>query len=189
MLRSLLNSIMFWPLLIFFGGWKYPKSKLWSLKCFEQCVLYQLVFLSPYFSLCCSIHTLFKLQAAVLRQEHRFTPKWHRTLQCQMHAIHVHVHVFLVSPNFSPFRSTACPFWTTGHFNTSAPNDPKMILNTTRSTLPPHTPQCPRPPNFIPFHPMTSHFRVTGHFDTSAPNSPKSDLEHYKVKCTPYMCY
>ena len=48
MLRSLLNSIMFWPLLNSFGGWKYPKSKLWSLKCFEQCITKARVAISFY---------------------------------------------------------------------------------------------------------------------------------------------
>ena len=32
-------------------------------------------------------------------------------------------------------------------------------------------------------------FRDTGHFETSTLNDPKNELEHYKVKCIPYMCH
>ncbi len=38
--------------------------------------------------------------------------------------------------NFTPFRSRIRRFRDTGHFETSAPNDPKMTLNYTRSNVP-----------------------------------------------------
>ena len=56
------------------------------------------------------------------------TPKWPSTLQG-----HIVPHVLLVSTvtYFTPFRSTTSRFWNTGHFETSAPNDPKLTLNPT----------------------------------------------------------
>ncbi len=61
------------------------------------------------------------------------TAKLPWTLQGQMHPIYVtSIHE---SQIFSPFRSTSS-FRDTSHFETSALNDPKMTLNTTRWNVP-----------------------------------------------------
>ena len=40
------------------------------------------------------------------------------------------------APNFTPFFSTARRFRVTGNFETSAPNEPQIILNTKWSKVP-----------------------------------------------------
>ncbi len=40
------------------------------------------------------------------------------------------------SPKSHFFRSTTSRFWVAGHFETSAPDDPEMTLNTTMSNVP-----------------------------------------------------
>ena len=91
-------------------------------------------------------------------------------------------------------------FQNTGHFETSALNDPKMtltlkgqrypiyILQLPPSILPPP----PRVPNFTPYRSTASYFQVTGHFERSAPNDPKvffntkiSNVPHIHVTITP----
>ncbi len=96
--------------------------------------------------------------------------------------------------NFTPFCSTASRFSGTDHFETSAPNDPKMTFNTKRSRHPtcvcynyPRVPiytcyNYPRVPNFTPFHSTTSCFRVTGHFKIRTLNEPKMTLNTKKSK-------
>ncbi len=76
-------------------------------------------------------------------------------------------------PIFTPFCSTASRCSITGHFETSAPNDPKMSLSTKRSKVPIYVLQLNRSPHFTRFCFMASHFSVTGNFETSALNDPK----------------
>ncbi len=68
-------------------------------------------------------------------------------IQGQWYPIHVEVlptspfsiYMFTATPwlpNFSPIFSIDTRFPVTGHFETSAPNDPKMTLNTNRSKIP-----------------------------------------------------
>ncbi len=61
-----------------------------------------------------------------LRQVHQMNPKWHWTLRGQVHPLYV-----LLLPKSPKFQSLSV----TGHFGTSATNDPKMTLNTTRSKI------------------------------------------------------
>ncbi len=86
-----------------------------------------------------------------------------------------HRTLFMVT--FRTFWSMNNLFLATGHFDTAAPNDPKITLNQTWSHVPhlcvrvpsqchlsvPH--QCVRVPNFSPFRSATSHIRLT--FSTS----------------------
>ncbi len=60
-------------------------------------------------------------------------------------------------PNFTPFHFMTCSFWVTCHFEISALNDPKIVLNTSRSRV--H--MCYWylwAPNFSPFCSTTSLF-------------------------------
>ncbi len=52
------------------------------------------------------------------------------TLAAQTYMVH-----WCRNPNFDEFRSTTSLFRVTGHFETSALNDPKMTLNTTMSKV------------------------------------------------------
>ncbi len=80
-------------------------------------------------------------------------------------------------PNFSPFCSTTGHLGGTGQFEKSAPNNPKMTLNTARSKeriyvllmSPSHR-----------FHSVS--LRVTGHFETSAWDDPKMILNTTRPK-------
>ncbi len=88
---------------------------------------------------------------------HRMTPKWPLTL-----------HVLLMPrvSNFPPFRSWPT-FSSYRPFETSAPNDPKMILNTTRSKV--HRTcgiSIPRDPNISPFCSTTSRFQDIAHLSS-----------------------
>ncbi len=61
----------------------------------------------------------------------------------------------------------------TGHFETAAPNDRKMILNTKGSRVPNIHVITSRVPTFTPVHSTAGHSRVTGYFEKSAPNDSK----------------
>ncbi len=95
---------------------------------------------------------------AILRQVHQMTPKCPWTPQGQRYPIYVSL--VSTSPIFHSVRSTTSRFRDTGHFETSALNDPHIYLE-----------PC-----------TTSHFRDTGHFETSALNDPHIYLEPCKVK-------
>ncbi len=70
---------------------------------------------------------------------------------------------------------TSC-FWITGHFEKSALNDCKMMINTT-STVPMYMLLYSRwDPNFTPTCSTISHFQATGHCKRSALNDPKMNL-------------
>ncbi len=87
-----------------------------------------------YISLCVTLRpAVFALQA-ILRQVHRMTPNWRRTLQSQIN-LYMHKYCFRVL-NFTPFRSMTSRFRATGHIETSKPNGPKLTLNTTGSYVP-----------------------------------------------------
>ena len=84
-----------------------------------------------------------------------------------------------------PFRSMTTTFPDTGHFETSAPNDPKLTLNHTTS----HHPlyfynNCPQVSNFTPFRSTTSRnaFGNTGHVETCSPNDLKMTLNTTRSK-------
>ncbi len=71
------------------------------------------------------------------------------------------------------------PFSSYGPFETSAPSDPKMTLNTKRlnvphihmTTIPGQLPTHPYDNYPLSFPSMARRFRVTGHFETSALNN------------------
>ncbi len=67
-------------------------------------------------------------------------------------------------------------------------NDPKITLNTRRTKVP-HIRVTTTPESQIclRFAIQLAVFK-SGHFETRASNDPKLDIEHYKVKGTPYMC-
>ncbi len=74
------------------------------------------------------------------------------------------------------FRSTTSCFGVRGHVETSAPNDPKMTLNTTRSRIS-HSGTSVQVSNFSPCCSMASHFRFVGQLsEISALNGPKMTL-------------
>ncbi len=79
-------------------------------------------------------------------------------------------------PNSTPFRSTVCHFRVTGHFDTSAPNDPPLRLNTERSKVPICIWQLSQSPKFQSVSLYSHSFGVAGHFETRAPNNPKMTL-------------
>ncbi len=72
---------------------------------------------------------LFETQA-ILRQVHQMTSNWPWTLQRQI-TLYLYNNCPWVS-NFTLFHSTTSRFGVTGQFETHAPNDLKMTLNTTR---------------------------------------------------------
>ncbi len=87
----------------------------------------------------------------------QWPPKWRWTLIGQRYPIYM-----LQLPPSPKIRSVLLygqPFWVTGHFETSAPNDIKMTLNTKRSKMP-HIiyNNYSRVPDFTPFRFMISHF-------------------------------
>ncbi len=61
----------------------------------------------------------------------------------------------------------------TGHFVSRAPNDHKMILNTTGTKVPHICDSSFTVTNANPFRAMASRFQATGHFEMSAPNDCK----------------
>ncbi len=91
--------------------------------------------------------------------------------------------LFLESPSFSQFHSTASHFRVTGHFKTSALKDPKVTLNTKRSK--PGTPYaCLQ----LPTSPICYNVRSTGFFSTYRPfwdkctNNPQMTLNTKRAK-------
>ncbi len=87
------------------------------------------------------------------------------------------IYILLPPPSPMPCLSV------TGHFETSAPNDPKMNLNTKRSKVPHiHGTNYPWVPDFTPFRCTASCFQVTGHFETSAAIDPKMTFNTKRLK-------
>ncbi len=85
---------------------------------------------------------------AILRKVHQMTKKWPWTLQGQRYPIYVLLEYCPWVPNFSRFPSTTSCFRVLGQFETSALNDPKMTLDTTRSNTPHiYVTGTPPPPN------------------------------------------
>ncbi len=102
----------------------------------------------------------------------KWPPNDLKALRAQRYPIHVSQ--LSTTLNFTPFGSTLSHFRVSGHFETSALNDPKMTLNTERSQLLHiHVTTTPASQNFTPFNSTASCFRVTGHFQTSALNDSK----------------
>ncbi len=91
------------------------------------------------------------------------------------------------SPRCHPISLYDQPFRVTGHVDTTALNDPKITLNTTRRRVAHIFYHCHWISNFSPFCSTTSHF-TAGHFETVYRLTP-NDLDPYKVKDTPYVCY
>ena len=85
--------------------------------------------------------------------------------------------------NFSPLCSTNSRFGGTCIVDTNAPNDSKLECYEVKGI--PHTCYMNAKLKSI-CHSTSSPFRVTDTFETSA---PQNDLEHYKIKRTPYMRY
>ncbi len=67
---------------------------------------------------------------AILRQVHRMTPKWPWTPHDQLYSYMRYYHPRV--PRITLFHSTTSHFRVAGHFETSAPSDPKLTLNPTR---------------------------------------------------------
>ncbi len=121
--------------------------------------------------------------SAILRQVHRITPKWPQYYKAK-DTPYIHNYCPRVL-NFNLFHSTESHYWVIGHFETCAPNEPKMNLNTMRSKVP-HI-----------FYTITSESQVSIHFALQPPFSsyrpfwdnctqwPRNDIEHYEVKGTP----
>ncbi len=78
------------------------------------------------------------------------------------------------------------PFWLTGHFETSASNDPKMTLNTTRSKIPIYMCHwCSRISAFISLYDQSvSRCKLVNNWKCI--KWSQNDLEHFMVKSTPY---
>ena len=71
------------------------------------------------------------------------------------------------------FLSMVNRFKVTGHFETSAPNDPEMTPNSTGSTVPYACFTSPaQVTNSSSICFMASRFQVTSNFQTSVPNEP-----------------
>ncbi len=88
-------------------------------------------------------------------------------------------------PNFTPIHSTASNFQLAGHFETSAPNDAKMTLNTKRSNAPHILQLLPAPPprpqiSLLALQPAV--FQVQAILNTSAPNESKMTLKTKRSK-------
>ncbi len=120
------------------------------------------------------------------------TPEWHWTLKCQRYPMHM-LQLPQV-PNFTLLHSkrTASHFWVTGQFEISAPNDPKMILNTKRPRHPIYMWQVPPSPNFhsiLLFSQSFSSYRPFWYKCTKWPkvtfNSKRSKLPHVHNIPTP----
>ncbi len=146
--------------------------------------------ISPRFSLRPDI---FKLQA-ILRQVHWMFPKWPWTLEVQTypHILMLTTPEFQISLGFEFALQLAVLSY--NPYETSAPNDPKMTLNTKRSKVPDkHFTTFES--HFFPL--QNSHFWVTGHFGRIAPDDPKITLNsksckvpHIHVATTPgSKCY
>ena len=106
----------------------YSRSKIPTCMLHNKHQRPKFLSVSIYDEPCLSYHPIF-------RKVHRVTPTWPWTLKGQRYLIYVQVTSTWV-PNFNLFFSAASCFWATGHFETSAPNDPQMTLNTERSKVP-----------------------------------------------------
>ncbi len=136
------------------------------------------------------------------------TPKWLWALKGQWYPIcTVQVppsskfHSFTLRPAFLYLRAISkqvhrmtqnVRFRVTGHFEKSALDDPRMILNAKRSkVLHMHVLRTPEYENFTPFRFAVSLFRVTSHFEKSTPDSnmtlsiKRSKVPHMHVTTTP----
>ena len=129
---------------------------------------------------------LFGIQA-ILRQVHRMTPNWLWTLQGQITLYTCMYKSCPWFPNFIPLCCMTSHFWYTGNFDTSALNDPKITLNTTRSKVP-HI--C-----VTSFHEsqISPHFGLwPAGFEIQAilrqgHRMTPNDLEHYTAMCPIYV--
>ena len=89
-------------------------------------------------------------------------------------------------PNFTPFRSTTSSFRDTGHFETSALNDPKLTLNPARWNYPIYVYLVSLIPKFHPASLFGQPFSRYSHFETSAPNDLKMNLNTTRP-CVPHI--
>ncbi len=106
------------------------------------------------------------------KQIHQITPSSHWMLQGQITPfIFYQCHR---APNFSPRHSMASHLRVTGHFETNAPNETKMILNTKRSKVPHiHTETT---------YESTTRYCATNHSETSVPIDPQMTLNTKRPK-------
>ncbi len=93
-------------------------------------------------------------------------------------------------PNITPFHSTTSHFRVTGHFETSALNDPKMTLNTKRLKVPHiHVTTTPQPQCSLCFTIRPPFlFWVTCHLRRVHQMTPKW-FDHWHIKDTRYTRY
>ncbi len=90
-------------------------------------------------------------------------------------------------PNFNQSRSTASRFQVAGHFETNAPNGPKLTLSFKRSNMPTYIHVVQLHPNSkitLRFALQPAVFEFTNHFETSALNNPKMTLNTKRSKIT-----
>ncbi len=118
---------------------------------------------------------VFQLQAIVRKVHCKMTLNTKRSK-----VPHIHYNKPEV-PNSTLFHSTANRFWVTGHFETNAPNDPKMTFSSRRPKVP-HILQLPLSLKFHSVSVYGSCVWVTGHFESSAPNDPKIALNTKRSK-------
>ncbi len=71
------------------------------------------------------------------------------------------------------FHSTTSQFWVAGHFETSAPNNHKITLNTKRGCIIYKYVLLSITESYIFQSIFSSHFQVTRHFETTVPNDLK----------------
>ncbi len=105
-------------------------------------------------------------------------------LQSQSHPIYT----LLMSQIFSPFCSKASCVHVNVNFETSASNDLKMTFNATRPNVPLIC--FSQSPNFFSLKcSADSDFELTFSLRHVHWMTTNNGLEHYDVKCTPYICY
>ena len=123
------------------------------------------------------------------------TSNWSGTLQGQITLHMYNRHPWF--PNFTPFRHMTTCFRDTSRFEISAPNDPKMTLNTSRSYVPHiYVTSIQNIPNFtsqmsqisLQFALRWAIFGIQAIWDKCT-EWPQNHLKHYKVKGTPHICY
>ena len=89
--------------------------------------------------------------------------------------------------NFTPFQSTTSHFWVTGHSETSALKDSKMIKPYKVKATPYFLLLISTSPKFHPVSLYDEALLSYRPFWEKCTEWPQNNLEHYKLKCTPYV--
>ncbi len=134
---------------------------------------------------------VFELQA-ILRQLHWITPVTLNTSRYSIPGVYVFwspkFHSILLYKQLFFFVCLFCfVFWDAGHFEKSAPMTPKWPWTLQSQMYPMYILLLPRVTNFSPFHSMANRFWVAGYFEKRCTEWSQSNLEPYKIKCTPYV--